>query len=97
MCGAVHDPIRANVYRAGVGLGGGDWGAAAEHDLSVADRCHEGEALLVRLAVSGRGAVPGAVAGVGAAPPLGGAVGASPGGERVDGRGRDQEKGRPTE
>ena len=46
-------PSSANVHRPGVWLGGGQWRATDDHDLSVADGSHDGEALLVLLHVSG--------------------------------------------
>lgn len=72
----MHGTVLANVPRAGVGVGRRQWGAPDEHRLLVADRGHEGEALLALFSVSGWGAVPGALAVVGAGQPLCGAVGA---------------------
>ena len=66
----------ANLHRAGVWLGRGQWGAPDHHHLSVAHRRHDGEALLVLLWVSGRGAVSDALAAVGADHPVCRAVGA---------------------
>ena len=75
------------------GLGGGQWGAPDDHDLSVADGSHDGEALLVLLCLSGRSAVPGALAVVGADHPLRRAVGARRGTDCARGGRLDQEKG----
>lgn len=76
----------ANVHPAGLGVGRSQWGAPDDHNLSVAQRRYEREALLLLLSIAGWRAVSSALAVGGADHPLRGAVGSCRGRERADRR-----------